>query len=581
MQPQIILLKEGTDTSQGKGQLISNINACQAIQESIRTTLGPRGMDKLMHDGRKAMITNDGATIMKALDVVHPAAKTLVDISLSQDAEVGDGTTSVVLLGGEFLKQAKPFIEDNVHPQIIVKSYRKACQLAVEKIKELEVCVSDTDAKGRRQMLERVAGTALNSKLISRHKDFFIPMVVDAIECLDNDLDISMVGKKKVPGGSVTDSFMVKGVAFKKTFSYAGFEQQPKNFTNPKILLLNVELELKSEKENAEVRIEDPSQYQSIVDAEWNIIYEKLDNCAKSGAQIILSKLPVGDLATQYFADRGLFCAGRVAQDDMERTMRATGGVIQTSIHDLSENVLGFCGKFAEVQVGDERYNLFTECPKSKSATFVLRGGAEQFIEEAERSIHDALMVVKRTFNSTKIVAGGGAIEMELSKYLRQYSRTVQGKSQLLLNAYAKALEIIPRQLSDNAGHDSTDILNKLRQKHFNAPADGQEAGTWYGVDINAGGICDTYLSHVWEPSANKINALAAATEAACLVLSVDETVRNPKSEQPGGQQGGMGAGGPPMSAAMGGQGMRGMGMGRGGRGLGRGVRAYRGRGGA
>lgn len=574
MQPQIILLKEGTDTSQGRGQLIANINACQAVMEAVRTTLGPRGMDKLLHDGRKATISNDGATIMQLLEVVHPAAKTLVDISLSQDAQVGDGTTSVVLFGAELLKQAKGFVEDNMHPQIIVKSYRKACQLVVEKIQQLQMQVADTDAKGKRQMLERVAATALNSKLISRHQSFFAPMIVDAIECLEDDLDIAMVGKKKVPGGAVEDSFLVRGVAFKKTFSYAGFEQQPKTFTNPKILLLNVELELKSERENAEVRIDDPTQYQSIVDAEWNIIYEKLDKCVASGAQIILSKLPVGDLATQYFADRGLFCAGRVAQEDMERTIRATGGVVQTSVHDMTEKILGSCGHFEERQVGDERYNLFTKCPQTKSATLVLRGGAEQFIEEAERSVHDALMVVKRTMMSSNIVAGGGAIEMELSRYLRQYARTVQGKSQLLLNAYAKALEIIPRQLSDNAGHDSTDILNKLRQKHFKDAEDGK----WFGVDINHGGICDTYQSHVWEPSANKINSLAAATEAACLILSVDETVRNPKSEQPDAA----GGGGMPVSAAMGGQGMRGMmGGGRGRGGLGRGVRAFRGKGGA
>ncbi|RHY59888.1 hypothetical protein DYB30_008479, partial [Aphanomyces astaci] len=571
-QPQIILLKEGTDTSQGKSQLISNINACQAIMESVRTTLGPRGMDKLIHKGNKTTISNDGATIMGLLDIVHPAAKTLVDISLSQDAEVGDGTTSVVLLGGEFLRQAKPFIEENMHPQTIIKSYRKACQLAVQKIREIQVRVSETDSVAYRQMLERVAGTALNSKLISSQKHFFSPMVVDAILSLDTDMDISMVGVKKVPGGSVTDSFLVKGVAFKKTFSYAGFEQMPKYFKNPKILLLNVELELKSEKENAEVRLDDPSQYQSIVDAEWNIIYDKLDKCVQSGAQIILSKLPIGDLATQYFADRGLFCAGRVAQDDMERTMRATGGLIQTSVQDMTPSVLGTCGVFEEQQCGNERYNLFTGCSKSKSTTIVLRGGAEQFIEEAHRSVHDALMVVKRT-----VVAGGGAIEMELSRHLREYSRTVEGKAQLLINAFAKAFEIIPRQLSDNAGHDSTDILNRLRQKHFKDP----DAGKWFGVDINSGGICDTFESHVWEPAANKvINSVAAATEAACLILSVDETVRNPKSEQPQGGAGG-GPGGAPLSAAMGGQGMKGLGMGGRGGGLGKGVRAFRGKGGA
>ncbi|KAG6574388.1 T-complex protein 1, eta subunit [Phytophthora cinnamomi] len=575
MMPQIILLKEGTDTSQGKAQLISNINACQAVMEAVRTTLGPRGMDKLIHTGGKTTISNDGATIMNLLDVVHPAAKTLVDISLSQDAEVGDGTTSVVLLGAEFMRQAKPFVEENMHPQMIIKSFRKAGQLAVQKIKDIEIRVADSDEVGRRQMLERVSGTALNSKLISRHKQFFSPMIVDAVLSLDEGLDISMVGVKKVPGGSVTDSFLVKGVAFKKTFSYAGFEQQPKTFVNPKILLLNVELELKSEKENAEVRLDDPTKYQSIVDAEWNIIYEKLELCVKSGAQIILSKLPVGDLATQYFADRGLFCAGRVAQDDMERTQRATGGVVQTSVHDMNPSVLGSCGRFEERQVGNERYNIFMECAEAKSSTIVLRGGAEQFIEEAHRSVHDALMVVKRAVASSTVVAGGGAIEMEISRHLRQYARTIEGKAQLLVNAYAKAFEIIPRQIAENAGHDATDILNRLRQKHFKDP----EEGKWFGVDITTGGICDTYESHVWEPAANKINSIAAATEAACLILSVDETVRNPKSEQP---QAGP-AGGAPMSAAMGGQGMRGMmGGGRGGpSGMGRGVRAFRGKGGA
>ncbi|KAJ8535037.1 hypothetical protein ON010_g13701 [Phytophthora cinnamomi] len=309
--------------------------------------------------------------------------------------------------------------------------------------------------------------------------------IVDAVLSLDEGLDISMVGVKKVPGGSVTDSFLVKGVAFKKTFSYAGFEQQPKTFVNPKILLLNVELELKSEKENAEVRLDDPTKYQSIVDAEWNIIYEKLELCVKSGAQIILSKLPVGDLATQYFADRGLFCAGRVAQDDMERTQRATGGVVQTSVHDMNPSVLGSCGRFEERQVGNERYNIFMECAEAKSSTIVLRGGAEQFIEEAHRSVHDALMVVKRAVASSTVVAGGGAIEMEISRHLRQYARTIEGKAQLLVNAYAKAFEIIPRQIAENAGHDATDILNRLRQKHFKDP----EEGKWFGVDITTGGI--------------------------------------------------------------------------------------------
>jgi len=575
MQPQIILLKEGTDTSQGKAQVIGNINACQAVMDAVRTTLGPRGMDKLVWTGQNVTISNDGATIMRLLDIVHPAAQMMVDISMSQDAEVGDGTTSVVLLSSEFLKQAKGFIEDAVHPQIVVRAYRRASRLAVERLRELAVGVAELpDADATRAMLERCAGTALNSKLVSGHKAFFAPMVVDAIDCLDDDCDMKLVGVKKVPGGSVTDSFMVRGVAFKKTFSYAGFEQQPKAFDDPKILLLNLELELKSEKENAEVRITDPSEYQSIVDAEWRIIYEKLEKCVEVGAKVILSTLPIGDLATQYFADRGLFCAGRVDRGDMERTSRATGAQVQTTVTSLDASVLGTCGRFIEKQVGGERYNLFTGCPRTATATIVLRGGSEQFIEESHRSIHDALMIVKRCIKSMSVVGGGGAIEMELSNHLREYARTIDGKAQAIINAFSRALEIIPRQLADNAGFDSTGILMQLRQKHFKGEAEGR----WFGVNCDVEGIQDTFNAHVWEPAENKINSIAAACEAACVILGIDETVRNPQSEQQGGQ--GKGSVGH-ISSAMGGRGMAGMMGGRGGRGLRRGVRSYRGRGGA
>merc|ERR1719502_2281347 len=527
-----------------------------------------------MSDGRKVTISNDGATIMKQLDIVHPAAKTLVDISLSQDSEVGDGTTSVVLLAGEILKQVKPFVEDGLHSQIIIRALRTASELAIGELKKLAIETS-TDAVEGRKVLEKCAGTALNSKLISGHKALFAPMVVDAILSLDPQLlDIAMVGIKKVPGGSVTDSFMVRGVAFKKTFSYAGFEQQPKAFDDPKILLLNLELELKSEKENAEVRISDPSEYQSIVDAEWRIIYEKLEKCVEVGAKVILSTLPIGDLATQYFADRGLFCAGRVDRGDMERTSRATGAQVQTTVTPMDASVLGTCGRFVEKQVGGERYNLFTGCPRASTATIVLRGGSEQFIEESHRSIHDALMIVKRCIKSMSVVGGGGAIEMELSNHLREYARTIDGKAQAIINAFSRALEIIPRQLADNAGFDSTGILMQLRQKHFKGEAEGR----WFGVNCDVEGIHDTFESHVWESADNKINSIAAACEAACVILSIDETVRNPQSEQAGGQ--GKGSVGH-ISSAMGGRGMAGMMAGRGGRGLRRGIRSYRGRGGA
>lgn len=530
----VILLKEGTDTSQGVPQLLSNINACQVIAEAVRTTLGPRGMDKLIVDDRgKATISNDGATILKLLDVVHPAAKTLVDIAKSQDAEVGDGTTSVTLLAAELMKQLKPYVEEGLHPQVIIRAFRTATQLAVSKIKELAVPVKEEDKEEQRRLLEKCAATALSSKLIAMQKDFFSKMVVDAVSMLDDLLQLKMIGIKKVQGGALEDSHLVAGVAFKKTFSYAGFEMQPKKYESPRIALLNVELELKAEKDNAEVRVNNVEEYQAIVDAEWNILYDKLDKIHKSGAKVILSKLPIGDVATQYFADRDLFCAGRVPEEDLKRTMMACGGSIQTSVNALTDDVLGLCALFEEVQVGGERYNFFTGCPKAKTCTIVLRGGAEQFMEETERSLHDAIMIVRRTIKNDSVVAGGGAIEMELSKYLRDYSRTIPGKQQLLIGAYAKALEIIPRQLCDNAGFDATNILNKLRAKHA-------QGGVWYGVDVNNEDIADNFDACVWEPAIVRINALTAASEAACLVLSVDETIKNPRStaDAPSGGRG-------------------------------------------
>jgi len=548
MQPTILLLREGTDQSQGKSQIISNINACLAITETIKTTLGPLGMDKMVIEGKeKVTVSNDGATIMKLLDIVHPAAKTLVDISLSQDAEVGDGTTSVVVLAGELLRQAKGFVEDGVHVRNIINGYRKAAEMTRQTLKTLAVHVEEKDQQ--RSLLEKCAATALNSKLVASHREFFAKMVVDAVLKLDDDLNINLIGVKKETGGSLTDSVLVDGVAFKKTFSYAGFEQQTKKFLKPKILCLNLELELKAEKDNAEVRIENPEQYQSIVDAEWSIIYEKLNNIAKSGAQIVLSRLAIGDLATQYFADRGMFCAGRVADDDLKRVCKATGAQVQTTVNDLNASVLGVCDIFEERQVGSQRYNFFTGCEKATTATIILRGGGEHFIDEAERSIHDSIMIVRRARKHHSVVAGGGAIEMELSKELRDYSRTIYGKQQLIIGAFAKALEIIPRQVADNAGFDSTDILNKLRQKHA-------QGGKWFGVDIVNGGICDTYETFVWEPVLVKKNALTAAAEAACLILSVEETIRNEQSDKP---QAGPMQGGRPMPKGMMGRGVRSM----------------------
>ncbi|KAJ6311051.1 hypothetical protein OIU76_015718 [Salix suchowensis] len=509
-------------------------------------------MDKLIHDDKgNVTISNDGATIMKLLDIIHPAAKILVDIAKSQDSErkcdfsskydtriyigmrllafsargrVGDGTTTVVLLAGEFLKEAKPFVEDGVHPQNLIRSYRTACNLAIEKVKELASSIEGKSLEEKKSLLAKCAATTLSSKLIGGEKEFFASMVVDAVIAIGNDDRLNMIGIKKVPGGTMRDSFLVNGVAFKKTFSYAGFEQQPKKFVNPKILLLNIELELKSEKENAEIRLSDPSQV---------------------GQKLFFHALQLGILEHSILPIEISFCAGRVSEEDLQRVAAATGGTVQTTINNVIDEVLGTCEIFEEKQVGNERFNIFNGCPSGTTATIVLRGGADQFIEEAERSLHDAIMIVRRAMKNSTVVAGGGAIDMEISRYLRQHARTIAGKSQLFINSYAKALEVIPRQLCDNAGYDATDVLNKLRQKHALPSGEGAP----YGVDINTGGIVDSFSNFVWEPAVVKINAINAATEAACLILSVDETVKNPKSESAQGEaaasaMGGRGGGG-------------------------------------
>lgn len=529
LQPQIVLLREGTDSSQGRGQIVTNINACCAVVEILKTTLGPRGMDKMIETNKGHVVTNDGATVIGLLDIVHPASRLMCDTARAQDMEVGDGTTSVILISGEILREAKCFIEEGMNPQTVIKGYKMAHAHISEKLESLAIKFDAHQDTSKRDILIRCAETSLNSKLLAHYKTFFAEMCVEAVEHLDTTLlDKSLIGLKNVTGGSIKDSFLVQGVAFKKTFSYAGFEQAPKKFLKCKILLLNHELELKAEKDNAEVKIEKVSEFQEIVNAEWKIIYDKLDTIVNSGANVVLSRLPIGDLATQFFADRNVFCAGRVPKDDMDRLVMATGGVVQSTVNGLTNNVLGECGEFEEVQIGAERFNLFKECPATRTTTIVLRGGADQFIQEAERSLNDAIMIVRRALKAEYIVPGGGAIEIEISKALRDYSKTIGGKLQVVINAFAKALEIIPRTLADNAGLDSNDILNKLRKKHA-VDKDGRH----FGVDVDGPtGIQNTYEGFVWEPLNIKKNILTSATEAACSVLSIDETVKNPSNEE-------------------------------------------------
>eukprot|EP00917_Polyrhabdina_sp_WS-2016_P014567 GHVP01031797.1.p1 GENE.GHVP01031797.1~~GHVP01031797.1.p1 ORF type:complete len:535 (+),score=101.42 GHVP01031797.1:1531-3135(+) len=533
MRAPIILLKEGTEESSGKSHRSSNIAACIAVADLVKTTLGPRGMDKLIHDDRGVTISNDGATIMGLLNVVHPTARLLTDISHGQDMEVGDGTTTVILLAAELLKEAKILLDDGVSVHAISRGFEEAADETYFIVQDIQIVVSQ---KSLQENMQSCAETAMTSKILSNNKKFFGSIVVDAVNLMDDPTGDykEMIGIKKVPGGPVKDSCLIKGVAFKKTFSYAGFEQQPKTFQNPKVLLLNLELELKAEKESAEVRISSSEEYKSIVDAEWNIIYRKLDLIVKSGAQLVFSRLPVGDLATQYFADRNIFCAGRVEESDMARLSQATGGKVQTSISNIRPDVLGSCGLFKEMQIGADRYNILEDCDVAKAATIIVRGGSQQFLDEAERTLNDALMVARRAASTRHIVGGAGACEMEISRRLRLKTKSLEGTQQVVVSAFARALEVIPRTLASNSGFDCNEIMNVLRKAHKST--DEKSPTPWIGVDCVKGGVQDVLPNFVIEPALVKQSAISSATEVAVAVLSIDETVKNVKVNTPPGR---------------------------------------------
>lgn len=529
MQPAILVLREGTDNSQGKGQLLTNIAACVALSEVLQTTLGPRGMDKLIVTKGKPTVSNDGATIMSLLDVVHPAARCLVDIAQSQDQVIGDGTTSTVVLCGSFLRHCTPLVEEGVHPRLIIRAFNRAVRFCVARIRAAEVKPEPHDLRER---LERLAATAMNSKLIAPCKQQFARMTVDAVLSLidpareTNLLDMPLIGIKQILGGALQESQLVKGVAFKKTFSYAGHEQLKKVVERPRILCLTFELEWSAEKDNAEVRLTDPTRFREIVEAEYRIIYAKLERIVASGATVVLSSKSIGDLATQYFADHGVFCAGRVADEDMRRLCVCSEARALSAVTDIAAAALGTkCGLFEERQIGAERFNFFTQFEgASRAVTFILRGGADQFIQESARSLNDAIMVVRRAVKAPAFVAGGGAAEMMLSAHLLRYAKSIPGKEQVLLEAFAYALETIPRNICENAGFDATSVLNQLRAKHTLAARAGETC--WFGVDINNdNSIVDCMEAHVWEPSLIRVNALQAAVEAATVVLSVDQTI--------------------------------------------------------
>ena len=538
----ILILREGASRTRGRDAQRNNILAAKVITETIRTTLGPQGMDKMLVSGMgDVVITNDGATIMKELDVQHPAAKMLVEVAKSQDNEVGDGTTTAVVLAGELLTKAEKLLDQEVHPTVIVEGYKKASDKALEILRNLSIDIQPDDEK----MLLLVAKTSMATKAAAESRDHFATLAVKAItqvmEERDGktvaDIDRIKVVKKK--GESMEQSELVRGIVVDKEVSHP---QMPRQVKNAKIALLNAKLEIEKTEFDAKINISSPDQMKRFLDEEETMLRDMTDRVSKSGANVIFCEKGIDDLALHFLAKKNIMAIKNISSGDMEKLAKATGGTIIASTKDLAADTLGEAKLVDEVKIGDDKLVYVRDCKDPRAVTVVIRGGSEHVVDEAERSFHDALCVVRNAVEDRKVVAGGGAPEAETAKQLREYAVKVGGREQLAIEAYAEALETIPLTIAENAGLDPIDIMVELRSRH------AEPGNKWFGVQVKTGKIADMLADDVIEPLRVKEQVIKSATEAASMLLRIDDVVSSKGTRESGPPGGGMpgGMGGMP-----------------------------------
>lgn len=526
-----LILKEGTSRTEGRDALHANIAAALVVAESVRSSLGPKGMDKMLVDGfGDVTISNDGATILDEMDVQHPAAKMLVEVAKTQDDEVGDGTTSAVVLAGELLSKAQDLINKDVHPTVVVDGYQLASGKALEYIRKLAIKVNPTD----RPMLKKVAEVALASKLLAEHKEFAADLAVKAVLHVtekagtEYKADVEDVKVEKKPGGSLTDTSMIEGVLLDKEIVHPGM---PKRVEKANIALINCPLEVEKPEFDAKLNIQNPEQMKGFLDQEEKILTDMVDKIAKVGANVAICEKGIDDMAQHFMAKKGILAVRRVKQSDMEKLVKATGGKILTQLDGLKTSDLGHANLVEERKVSDDKMTFVEGCNNPKSVSILVRGGTERVVDEAERAIHDALCVVRDVIVEPYIVAGGGASEAEVARLVRTYAQKLSGKEQLAVQSYADALEIIPMSLAENAGMDPIDSLMQIRAKH-------QAKFKWAGVDPINGKVADLAKLEVYEPLAVKVQALESAGEAASMILKIDDVIAASKSKESGPPKG-------------------------------------------
>ena len=539
----IMVLKEGSNRSRGREAQHGNITAAKVVAESIRSALGPKGMDKMLVDNfGDVTITSDGRTILDEMDIQHPAAKMLVEVAKTQDKETGDGTTSAVIIAGELLNKAEELIDKNIHPTIIIDGYKMAAEKALETLEKIAIVV---DLKSQ-DFLVKAATTSMGSKIVAEHKDYLAEIVVKAMLAVAEKqdgafkVDVDDVKVEKKTGESLKETTLINGIVLDKEIVHSGM---PKRLEKAKIALLDASLENEKPELDAKINIESPDQIEAFLKQEEEMLKDMVEKILSTGANVVICQKGIDDMAQHFLARKGVIAIRRAKKSDMEKLARATGGKIVSSINSLSAADLGYAALVEERKTGDDKMTYVEGCKNPKSVTLLIRGGTQRMTAEAERSIHDALSVVKDLLEEPKIVAGGSAPEMEMSNVLKKYAQTLPGREQLAVQIFAEALEAIAVTLAENAGLDPVDIISQLRAEH-------EKGKTWAGINVFEGKVEDMIKLNVYEPLAVKKQIIKSANEAASMILKIDDVIATAKMKTPpmppgGGMPGGgMGMGG-------------------------------------
>jgi thermosome len=550
----VLIMKEGTERQRGRDAMQNNIAAAIVIAEAVRTSLGPRGMDKMLVDQfGDVVITNDGATILKEIDVQHPAAKMMVEVAKTQDSEVGDGTTTSVVLAGELLKRAKKLLEQKIHPTVITEGFRKAGEKAIEILDSISIKSGIDDLVG----LKNAAMTCMSSKIVSESKVKLAQIAMDAIEAIAEKkedgtwiADVEKVQIQKKEGDSIDDTSLIKGIILDKEVVSPGM---PKSVSDAKILLLQSALEIEKTEFDTKLQITSPDQIQQFLDEEEHMLRRMVEKIQNSEANVVICQKGIDDMAQHFLSKAGIMAVRRVKKSDIEKLAKATGGTIFTNLDDVTPEKLGWAGLVEERKIMNDSWIFIEECKDPKSVVILIRGGTELIVDEVERAIHDALCVVRDVVEDQKLVGGGGAPEIETAIQLRKYASTLGGREQLAVEIFADSLDIIPKTLAENAGLDQIDTLVKLRAAH-------QQGNRFAGTDLDTGDVVnDMAETGVVEPTAVKVQAIKSSTEATSMILRIDDVIASAKSAMPPGGMppGGMGGMPPGGMGGMGG----GMGM--------------------